>query len=71
MAITLQQLQDLRDAKVRDIASSIERLQKGDKSVSWQSVTEKQRALQILDSEIEKATGTAPVRITRLYGREF
>lgn len=67
----LSELQTRRDTLLKSIAGAYDRLQNGDKSVSYQSISQMQAALGIIDSEIEKAQGTTPVKLVRFYTREY
>lgn len=67
MALTQSQLETKRDALISQMATATERLQSGDKSVSFQSIQQMERALAVLDGELARVTGTAPSRIVRIY----
>lgn len=67
--MTEEQLQTKRDALISSIAGAFESLRSGDKSVTYQSVDQMQKALAVIDAEIAAVSGTAPVRVMRFYGR--
>ncbi len=69
MALSESELNAKRDALLSSIARSTRQVASGDKSVTFQSIDEMQKALSVLDAEIAKVTGTAPARITRFYTR--
>lgn len=68
--MTVEQLQTKRDALISSIAGAFESLRSGDKSVTYQSIDQMQKALAVLDAEIASASGTSPVRVMRFYSRQ-
>jgi hypothetical protein len=65
----LSELNMRRDALVRKIADGVQRLENGDRSITYQTVEDNRKALQLLDVEIAKASQSALRRRTRLVGR--
>ena len=58
MALTVEQLQAKRDALVSRIADGTKSQSIGDKSITYSDITELQKSLAILDSEIAAASTT-------------
>lgn len=69
--MTEQELQTKRDALVSRIADAMKKVQQGDKSVEYQTITDMERALAIIDSQIATATGQSTVRTTRIAYRRW
>jgi hypothetical protein len=65
----LSELNTRRDALVRKIADGVQRLENGDRSITYQTVEDNRKALQLLDVEIAKTSQSALPRRTRLVGR--
>lgn len=62
MALTESQIDAEIDALVLRIGKGYERLQSGDKSVSYQLISEQERALQLLKNEKASRFGGQTVR---------
>lgn len=69
--MTLEELQTRRDTLLTSIANAHKQLTKGDKSVTFQDISAMEKALAIIDSEIDKASGTTVAKTVRLYTRPY
>lgn len=67
MALTLTQLQTMRDALVTAIASGRLEIRFENRSVKYQSTADMKTALGLLDGEIATAANTNPTRQIRMY----
>jgi hypothetical protein len=59
--MTLIELQTKRDALLTAMTQAILSLQKGDKSITYQTISEMKKALVIIDGEIVSVGGTSRV----------
>lgn len=69
--MTLSELQTRRDTLLVSIANAHKQLTKGDKSVTFQDISAMEKALAIIDSEIDKANGTTVAKTIRLYTKQY
>ena len=69
--MTLAELQTRRDTLLKNIANAHKQLTKGDKSVTFQDIKAMEKALAIIDSEIDKESGTTVAKTIRLYTKEY
>lgn len=53
-----------RDALLSTIANSVQAMQSGDKSITFQGIAQMEKALGIIDREIAKLTGSSGIRTT-------
>lgn len=69
--MTSEQLQAKREALIAEIASATQSVQSGDRSVTKRSVADLERALALINSELERASSSdsSPV-IGYIYSRE-
>ncbi len=61
MALTLTQLEEMRDALLTAVGSGTLRVEFGERSLTYRSIQEMQAALVSIEHEIEKLDGS-PVR---------
>ena len=69
--MTEAELLTRRDTLLKSIANAHKQLTKGDKSVTFQDISAMEKALAIIDSEIDKVNGTTVAKTIRLYTREY
>lgn len=65
----VSELNTRRDALIRKITDAIARLENGDKSITYQSISDMRSALALLDNEIMAASGVPRSRTMRFIDR--
>ena len=60
--MTAEALAVKRDALVSKIADAYVRIEKGDEAITYQSIEQMERALRIVDSEMNVANGSSSAR---------
>jgi len=68
--MTVEELQAKRDALLAEIAKANQKIESGAGSITKRSMDELQKALAIIDSEIQKASAGSSSTIGRFYTGE-
>ncbi len=68
--MTLAELQTKRDALIAEIAKANQKIESGAGAITKRTMDELQKALAIIDNEIQKATTSSTAPIGRFYARE-